>query len=304
MKSELRSGHPPRIIPLKQFMTSTVSIYHTDSLMWRAASYVVGKPLWWALDQLSLASEPNEKAPKWSKLTGDYIFVETLEVSLPTVPLSIATDLSSSQDAANTIINNWRESALSIGSLSESLHSLETLSAQFASVSLTGKTGVRKLSREDMEVVVKYLSRDKQLVMVEKEVIKLVEASDEKEVTAVDHGVLEMKTALWKLESQVDDITARIERYERRCCVIYLANRSYRLTEQIKENLKQKRKTLALSQLRSRKALEDDLLPKRLRSLEMIQLSLDNVERARGDIEVSTALYLNRLISHDYDSDP
>jgi hypothetical protein len=63
-----------------------------------------------------------------------------------------------------------------------------------------------------MEVIVKYLSRDKQLVVVEREVIKLVDGPDATEITPIDHGVLEMKTAIRKLESQVDDIQRRIER--------------------------------------------------------------------------------------------
>lgn len=51
------------------------------------------------------------------------------------------------------------------------------------------------------------------------------------------------------------------------------------------EHLKQKRKEIAMSYLRSRKELEN-LLSKRLRSLETIQSTLLQVESAAGDIEV------------------
>ena len=46
---------------------------------------------------------------------------------------------------------------------------------------------------------------------------------------------------------------------------------------------------MALSSLRSKKYLED-ILPKRLRSLETIQVTLDQVLNARGDIEVTFQL--------------
>jgi charged multivesicular body protein 7 len=62
-------------------MASTTSIYHTDGLAWRMAGFVVGKPLWWALEQLNLVGEGSDKAPTWKKVAGDYVFVETLEVS-------------------------------------------------------------------------------------------------------------------------------------------------------------------------------------------------------------------------------
>jgi len=269
--SELSSSQPPRIISLKQFMASSTSIYHTDGLAWRIASYVVGKPLWWALEQMKLTHEENVQAPSWNKLAGDYVFTETLE------------------NVADAIISKWRESASSLGTLSECLHSLETLVSQFATIGLSVKTR-RKLSQKDMEVVVKYLSRDRQFVVVEREVIKLVDDPTTASITAVDHGVLEMKSAILKLESQVDEIQNRIER----------------LTAQVRESLRQSppRKVQALSRLRAKKTLEEDLLPKRLRSLEMIQSSLDNVERARGDIEIMKAYETSTTTLRTLLSDP
>jgi charged multivesicular body protein 7 len=73
---------------------------------------------------------------------------------------------------------------------------------------------------------------------------------------------------------------------------IFGSNLVYRRADQVKENLRLKRKDIALSYLRSKKQLEE-LLPKRLRSLETIQTTLDQVESARHDIEVySSHLHL------------
>jgi charged multivesicular body protein 7 len=114
---------------------------------------------------------------------------------------------------ANVILSKWRQSANSSGSLSERLHTLETLKAQFSSVAVSNKGNRQKLSLKDIKVITKYLSRDKQQVVLEKEVIKLVDDSDSREVTAIDHGVLEMKSAILRLETQVQDIQTRIERF-------------------------------------------------------------------------------------------
>jgi len=56
-------------------------------------------------------------------------------------------------------------------------------------------------------------------------------------------------------------------------------------TEKIQSALRQKRKSIALSYLRSKKQLED-LLTKRLGSLEILQTTLIQVEGAAGDVEV------------------
>jgi charged multivesicular body protein 7 len=62
-------------------------------------------------------------------------------------------------------------------------------------------------------------------------------------------------------------------------------------TEKIQSALRQKRKSIALSYLRSKKQLED-LLTKRLGSLETLQSTLMRVEGAAGDVEVCALLLL------------
>lgn len=62
----------------------------------------------------------------------------------------------------------------------------------------------------------------------------------------------------------------------------------------IKDNLRRSRREIALSYLRSQKLLEE-LLRKRVTSLETIQSSLMKVETVAGDIEVGSTLFVNAL---------
>ena len=58
-----------------------------------------------------------------------------------------------------------------------------------------------------------------------------------------------------------------------------------RCTEKIASALKQKRKEVALNHLRARKRL-DDLLKKRLGSLDILHSTLIRVEASAGDVQV------------------
>jgi hypothetical protein len=62
-------------------------------------------------------------------------------------------------------------------------------------------------------------------------------------------------------------------------------------TEEMFSALQQKRKSIALNYLRSKKQLED-LLTKRLGSLEILQSTLIRVEGAAGDVEVCSLILI------------
>ncbi|KZS91062.1 hypothetical protein SISNIDRAFT_457037 [Sistotremastrum niveocremeum HHB9708] len=247
-------------------MNATQSIYHTPSLAYKVASYVVGKPLWWAMEQLSIvggeeATIKNDSS-LWKKVSGPYVSLDNLEA------------------AADAVLEHWRNNRSS--SLSDSLHNQETFTTLYSKIALPDVS----LTSSDVKVLIKYLERDRQAIVTEREVIKLVDDESESTVTAVDHGVLEMKVAISNLQAQIDDIHSRI------------AQR----TSQITENLRAKRKEIALSFLRSRKQLEE-LLLKRLGALENIQSTLDRIEQAAGDIEImkvysTSSETLKALLSH------
>ncbi|KZT26511.1 hypothetical protein NEOLEDRAFT_1177512 [Neolentinus lepideus HHB14362 ss-1] len=254
-------------IPLQYFLTSTQSIYDHGSLPLRIASYVLGKPLWWALQQVGIVdgdqSRSESDAQKWRKVKGDYVVVDLVE------------------KAAEAVIARQRcgEGI----SLADVLYSPGSFKARFKDV-----LPDMPLSELDIKVLVRYLERDKRVLVMDKEVIKFVDtiSTEPSQVTAVDHGVLELKTAVENLQAQVDDLQKKID--ER--------------TRNASDALRQKRKQIAVSHLRSRKQLEE-LLSKRLGSLTTLQSTLLSVETAIGDVEImrsfetSTAT-LKSILSH------
>ncbi|KAL4253181.1 hypothetical protein ABKN59_004148 [Abortiporus biennis] len=237
--------------PLQQFLNGTQSIYDPGWLPLRIASFLVGKPLWWALEQLNIVN-PEEHVgghasdtERWRKVKGDYVVLSLLE------------------KAADAVLQRQQK---------------------FAGIALPGVT----LSDTDMRVLLKHLERDKKAVIVRGEAIKFVEQADSSEldVSAVDTGVLELKTGVENLQAQVDNIQRQIED----------------TTEKTSFALRRKQKEVALSYLRSRKLLQD-ILKKRLSSLETLHAALIRVEQAAGDVEImksyeSSTATLRAILSH------
>lgn len=244
------SGVPPKLIPLQTFLDARQSIYTPSSLVYRVASYMVGKPLWWALEQLSIVDGEREVSAEdvWKRARGDYVVLSNLE------------------RAAEAVTQKQSEEPRI--SLTSSLYTLDSFRATFAGCALPDVT----LSDADLKVLIRYLSRDKRVVVADKEVIKFVEPEQDSAITEVDRGVLQMQTAVTKLEVQIAEIQKQIS--ER--------------TEKIASALRSAQKPLAMSYLRSRKQLED-LLSKRLGALETLQTQLSTVERAVGDAEIMEA---------------
>lgn len=202
-------------VSLSDFLNSTQSIYDPGWLPYRVASYVVGKPLWWALKQLSIVSadEPIlgdiSYGEKWKRVKGDYVVVSLLE------------------RAADSVIARQRSKGGL--SLADALYNLESFREEFAAHALDNVV----LSELDIRVLVRYLERDRKVVVTQggvsppryvhtchttetnPEVIKFLEptSTEPPEVTAVDTGVLEVKTAVDKLQAQVDSIQSKISLY-------------------------------------------------------------------------------------------
>lgn len=205
-------------------------------------------------------NEPEEK--RWKRAQGDYVMIPLLE------------------QAADAIIEYYHSQPCL--SLADSLYDIDSFREKFASHAFPDVT----LSTSDIKVLVKYLERDRQVIVTAKDVIKFLEKSNNAMVTQVDQGVLELKLAVNRMHLQIEDIQSQIE--DR--------------TAKIAEQLKRKRKEMAISCLRSRKQLEE-LLKKRLQSLETIQGTLLQVESAAGNIEImrayeTSATTLRGILSH------
>ena len=148
-KAELRDTK--ELIPVAQFRTSKQSIYDPGWLPYRLASFVVGKPLWWALQQLSIVSSDDaggseSDLERWKKVKGDYIVVNLLE------------------QAAEAVMR--KQQAKAGVSLADSLYSLDSFGREFSNCAVGGA----ELSSLDIKMLVKFLERDRRVVVVQGEV--------------------------------------------------------------------------------------------------------------------------------------
>ena len=137
--------------PLSQFLNATQSIYDPGWLPYRIASFVVGKPLWWALQQLNIVGSEDDytssgDAERWKKIKGDYVVLSLLERAADAVL--------SAQDAKGGV------------NLADSLYNFESFKRAYASSALPDAT----LSDLDLKVLLRYLERDKQAIVRKGEV--------------------------------------------------------------------------------------------------------------------------------------
>lgn len=154
------------------------------------ASYILGKPLWWALEQLELvkSEESYNETEWWKKISGDYVVLGLVE------------------KAADAVLR-IRETQGG-GGPADDLFSFDSFRKAFG----TAVNASGALGEADTKVLVKFLERDRKVISVDKEVIKFINSGQAVEITAVDRGILELKTAVQSLEAQIDSIQRKIDR--------------------------------------------------------------------------------------------
>jgi charged multivesicular body protein 7 len=153
-KSELRTTHTA--IALPEFLSSKASIYDPGWLPARIVSYVVGKPLWWALEQMGiigeeglLGSSSRGHHHKDSSWWGAYVLVHLVEA------------------AADDVLERQNELQVTAG---DALYTLDSFRSTFGGV---GAGGASEALRElDAQVLIKYLERDRGVLVVDKEVCR------------------------------------------------------------------------------------------------------------------------------------
>jgi charged multivesicular body protein 7 len=142
----------------------------------------------------------------------------------------------------------------------------------------------RPLSKLDLLIILKYLSRDKKDVAcsptVNPLILFLIQAikfrSSNKPLTPIsesDTAIAELKKTQFSLKEQITLLTTQSEVY----------------TEKAREATQKKNRILALSALRSRK-LTESALQKRSDALARIEEVLGGVEQAASDVEVLKSL--------------
>ncbi|KAL4067921.1 Snf7-domain-containing protein [Scleroderma citrinum] len=253
--------HTNALIPISQFLSSTASVYDPGWLPYRIASFFIGKPLWWAMEQMDLVKSEDSynEAEIWKRIEGDYVLLKLVE-------------------RAADVVDDFRGGM----SLADSLHTEESFRNEFGSKVLPGVT----LSETDTKVLLKYLERDRRILVRDQQVIKFIAAGREEQVTTVDYGILELKTAVNNLQAQVDRVQNKIDE----------------TTTRISTALRQQQKSIALAHLRFKKSLEE-LLTKRLGALQNLESTLMSVETAAGDVEImktyeKSTMTLQAILSH------
>ncbi|KAI9570451.1 Snf7-domain-containing protein [Boletus coccyginus] len=249
------------LFPLFQFLTSQHSVYDPGWLPYRIASFLVGKPLWWAMEQLEIvrSEDAYSEAEMWKRVEGEYVLLRLVE------------------RAADVV-----EASSGGLCLADRLYTITTFRKAFGSKVLPGVS----LSETDTRVLLKYLERDRSVLVQDKDVVKFVADEHDREVTAIDRGILELKIAVANLKDQVDRLHGKMDE----------------TTKRISTALRQQQKSIALTHLRFKKSLED-VLTKRVGALQNLEATLMSVETAAGDIEImktyekSTAT-LHAILSH------
>ena len=111
---------------------------------------MVGKPLWWALEQLNLveADGPIEsESTLWRKIKGRYVILSNLE------------------KAADTVVERQRQKGAV--SPSDVLYTFDSFRKEFCN---PGTEERLPLSDQDLKVLIRFLERDKGVIVSDKEV--------------------------------------------------------------------------------------------------------------------------------------
>lgn len=143
VKAELQRNRA--LFPLFQFLTSQHSVYDPGWLPYRIASFLVGKPLWWAMEQLEIvrSEDAYSEAEMWKRVEGEYVLLGLVE------------------RAADVV-----EASSGGLCLADRLYTVTTFRKAFGSKVLPGVS----LSETDTRVLLKYLERDRSVLVQDKDV--------------------------------------------------------------------------------------------------------------------------------------
>lgn len=134
------------------------------------------------------------------------------------------------------------------------------------------KTTGFKLNKTDMQVMLRFLARDKSIISQSSDVIKFLPESlpktSERTVSETDLAVAQLKSTLSQLSLQIAQLSGRLDS----------------LTSQIKSCVQKKQKNLALSALRTRNLIDRQLDQRtdNLHTLEQILLKIDDSANTVG----------------------
>ena len=143
VKAELQRNRA--LLPLSQFLTAQQSVYDPGWLPYRIASFLVGKPLWWAMEQLDIvrSEDAYSEAEMWKRVEGEYVLLRLVERAADAV------------DASSGGL-----------CLTDRLYTVAAFRKAFGSKVLPGVS----LSEMDTRVLLRYLERDRRFLVQDKDV--------------------------------------------------------------------------------------------------------------------------------------
>ncbi|KAI1266994.1 Snf7-domain-containing protein [Xylariaceae sp. FL1019] len=232
LQEALASGE---MIPLPQFQKATQSIYHKSwgSIPWAVAG--------WAFRQIGISGGPGDKMPKGQIV----VVVRNLEA----------------------VAKTFADATVDRQSPFERTFSPTHFRRTFESNLLKGQ----RLSEQDFDVFIKFLSRDKDMLATNGNTIKIKNPSEPNTITEEDSAIASLKELTEDLTRQTEALSRRIDELNRAA----------------QDAVLKKNRVSALAALRSRKLAENNLATRHatLNQLEevatKIQQAADNVQLVR-----------------------
>lgn len=129
--------------------------------------------------------------------------------------------------------------------------------------------GEKALSESDFGVLLRFLQRDKGVLVYDQETVKLCVAGDKEGITEEDSTIVSLKTLIKDLDIQTQVLTKRVEELE--------------ITA--KEAVTRKNRVAALAALRSKK-LAETTLTKRHATLSQLEEVFSKIEQAADQVEL------------------
>ncbi|GHJ84560.1 hypothetical protein NliqN6_0962 [Naganishia liquefaciens] len=270
---------PPVLYSLPTFLSALHPVKQPPSL----ASRFVARPLWWAVSKVNPFGGSGEED------------VETEERSWKRIAKTEWVHLDLVEEASSNFSSHIR--ANPPVTHSATLLTPNLLIQRYGDVLLPSKLKRNKgkgvdLSLRDARVLLKYLQRDKHLLVGDTsgEVCKIVLDTAEyasASITEADKGTVAILSTLDKLDRQIEEVSKEITAAQTKAA----------------HHLNLKQKNVALSYLRSKKQLET-VLDKRVGAAEQLRSVLRGIENAHGNVEIMRAYETSTATLKDVLSHP
>ncbi|EGG02614.1 uncharacterized protein MELLADRAFT_117508 [Melampsora larici-populina 98AG31] len=264
--SSLSNHEPITLFRLSDFMSLNRPIQTTSSLPYSILSTVLKSLLhtvtgsYFDPDQRLQQLDLNQR---WETVKSDWVHLQLVS------------------EAADLVIERYKTTSATFSQL-DRLFTLDQFKLEFTSNLFNQSKKNSTFSLTDTTILLKYLHRDRRVLVFDGQIIKFLSPEyltsngyatiTPPSLTETDTGIISVRETLNRLNQQISSIEKRIQQQ----------------TDQAKQYLTNSRKELASSCLRIRKSL-NELLTRRLATLDTLQSVYMKIEQASSDVEIMTA---------------